>query len=101
VVQTIGSKRASAQSSDYRSHLDRLGPGSIDHQQANSLIALLVHCEQTLSAVDEPSNESVGFTIMLSLNLRSRLGLTNLPDGRVCEVFDPVESFKETVNIFR
>jgi hypothetical protein len=51
--------RASAQSSDYRSHLDRLGPGSIDHQHADSLIALLVHCEQRLSAVDETSNESV------------------------------------------
>jgi hypothetical protein len=51
--------RASAQSSDYRSHLDRLGPGSVNHEYADSLIALLIHCEQTLSAVGETSNESV------------------------------------------
>jgi hypothetical protein len=51
--------RASAQSSHYRSHLDRFGPGSIDHEYADSLIALLIHCEQRLSAFDETSNESV------------------------------------------
>jgi hypothetical protein len=33
--------------------------GAVDQEYADSLIALLIHCEQRLSAVDETSNESV------------------------------------------
>jgi hypothetical protein len=33
--------------------------GAVDHEYADSLIALLIYCEHTLSAVGETSNESV------------------------------------------
>jgi hypothetical protein len=61
--------RASAQSSDYRSHLDRLGPGSVNHEYADSLIGLLIYCEHTLSAVGETSNESVKLSVWRRLRL--------------------------------